>query len=413
MSERSRKATATVLALLVIAGGPAFGLAAPTPTAADVTVLTACTTITEPGHYVLGQDIENSDADVCIGIQSSDVHFDGGGHTIDGTRTRQDTITILEGVRPNTSIGVGISLTDAGAVANVTVTDVRTTDWLVGVLGAGVSNTTIHGVRSRANGAGIWLDGANDTIVTASNSSDNTVVGVVLGAAPGRLAANNAVVNVTANRNGQYGVILVGSSDSVARHVTATRNGYIGFVVGGPPSYRVKGTVHTVVVADSDFSRNGYHGLQVLDVTNVTLADTAVAGTQGTYPSDLFPETEAPRIPSAGILVIHASQNTFTGIDARKQAAWTYLAAVGSRNTVENLTTDAGVVSFEARDIALGPTATAPVNVSHPDARTLGDGLTIFNMSNLAFITMHDQQPVPESEANAANETTTESVMTP
>ena len=76
-----RTALALVLALTVVLGTGVLwytdGAVGAEPTRID-----GCTTISEPGRYVLTADLLDRDASTCIGVRSSDVVLDGAGHQI-------------------------------------------------------------------------------------------------------------------------------------------------------------------------------------------------------------------------------------------------------------------------------------------------------------------------------------------
>jgi hypothetical protein len=78
-----RTVVALIAVSVVLAGvsvGPAFA-------AQDDTTertLNSCGTITEPGVYTLGSDLQNSSADACMDVETDDVVLDGAGHTIAG-----------------------------------------------------------------------------------------------------------------------------------------------------------------------------------------------------------------------------------------------------------------------------------------------------------------------------------------
>lgn len=382
MGDLYHRVIAVLVAVLMVASvGASLGSVAAATPIQGATQLDSCTTITDPGRYVLTQDIEDSTADVCIDIKASNVHFDGNGHTIDGNITHERFMEISREnpeQRPSKHVGVGVSVNDTESVSNVTITDVTTTNWVLGVLGEGVSDVTVREVTSQTNGAGIWIDGANNSVISASNGSDNYLTGVVLGANPG--AGNNSLLNVTANQNGQTGVGLGGASDSIARNITAIGNGYHGFDVHGLENE----SVQNIVVADSNFSQSGHHAMFVAHVSSVTVVNTSVTGTQDTVP-DFYP-ANISLPPSTGVLIVHSSEASFTDIDARNQSGWAYYAIDNATSSVRELTTDAGVVSFEGRDIGLGPTATAPMNASNPNTTTVGTGLTVVNTSPDAVI---------------------------
>src|SRR6056297_2102384 len=82
--------------------------------------IASCTTITEPGRYVLTADITDSEADSCIRIRSADVVLVGRNHRIDGLG---DFGTAGVVARSNTD----------RPLENVTVRNVTVTDWDDGI----------------------------------------------------------------------------------------------------------------------------------------------------------------------------------------------------------------------------------------------------------------------------------------
>lgn len=81
--------------------------------------LDSCQPIEQPGQYVVTDDIEDSQADSCLTIRSSDVHLDGNGHTIDG-------------VNGEDTAGVDLQPT-GGELRNVTITGLTVIDWATGI----------------------------------------------------------------------------------------------------------------------------------------------------------------------------------------------------------------------------------------------------------------------------------------
>ena len=166
-----------VLALLAAGvAGTAGAQSAPTP-------IDSCRTIADDGQYVLTSDIENSSGSTCVQILSSDVVFDGGGHTI-------------EGANANESVGVKVnnSLT---SLSNVTVRNVTTTGWTAGVYYRDAQNGSIENV----------------------NASANRRHGVLL-----RAASDTRVENVTAVGNGRWSLYAVGNTTDVVGTKFATRS---------------------------------------------------------------------------------------------------------------------------------------------------------------------------------------------
>jgi len=135
----------------------------------------SCRTIADDGSYVLTGNVTNSSADTCIQILSSDVIFDGGGHTIDaGSNATDGDSNATNGSNGTASVGVRVnnSLT---TIANVTVRNVTTTDWTTGVAYRDVNGGLVRNVNASANARnGFRLVGADDTrleSVTAVNNS--------------------------------------------------------------------------------------------------------------------------------------------------------------------------------------------------------------------------------------------------
>lgn len=393
-------------------------------TSQQATSIDSCTTIDEPGTYHLTDSIENSTADVCIDIQASDVHLDGGGHTVDGNVTRQTLLERLAGPPPSEGVGIGVNLGGSSPVSNVTITNVTASNWFFGVLVRGASGATVRDVTSTASGIGVLLDATADTRVERTTASNNVISGVSVAGSPDR-RGNNTVTNTTTARNDRYGVLLINSPRGTVRDVTATGNAFVGLEIANSSHTTVRNVTATdnafrgfgvdafpghatrnVTVSDSNFSRNGYIGMAVFATTNSTFTNNSVARTQGVLPPE-----RSPPVPSTGIVVdFDSGDNRFVNTDARDQAAWAYVAVDSSTNTVTDLWTDAATVSFEGRNVALGPTATVSPNVTaEMDAMRAG-GVTISNTSTDASIDLQiGWQPVaaidqPANETAPSNE---------
>ena len=188
--------SAVVLAAVCLLGaGPASAGGAQATQAA--TPIDSCTTIDDPGQYVLTQDIENSSAAVCIDIQSDNVTFDGGGNLVEGNLSRDAIESAANGTAPGTRVGVGVNVAPDERVSNVTVRNVTTTNWFHGVRSENVSNGTTSNVTAQSNGAGLVVENrSNGNRITASEASGNAVDGVAINESNDtRLARNNATGN--------------------------------------------------------------------------------------------------------------------------------------------------------------------------------------------------------------------------
>ncbi|WP_170977381.1 right-handed parallel beta-helix repeat-containing protein [Halorussus salinisoli] len=151
---------------LVVGGGTVlttavpFGAATETDADQSATQIDSCTTIDEPGTYVLTSDIDNGGktpiSEACIEITADDVTFDGDGHLVDG---RGESHT------------KGIVVADA---EGVTIRNVAVDDWHVGVLVTGGS-ATVQNVETYSNAYGVRLENATEVTVENSTISDNLV----------------------------------------------------------------------------------------------------------------------------------------------------------------------------------------------------------------------------------------------
>jgi len=135
--------------------------------------VTTCGVINSPGIYILQNDIINSTSDTCIKIISSDVVFDGNGHTIDGVGKSQ-------------SIGILIDATKS-RIDNVTIINTTLTQWEEGIAGFGnMSNISIINSIIHSGDGGIVFGGEefgslvyfDDISIVNTSAFNNTLVGI-------------------------------------------------------------------------------------------------------------------------------------------------------------------------------------------------------------------------------------------
>jgi len=210
------------LVLLTVGGA---GAAAP---------ISACTTISSPGEYLLTQSIENFSMGTCISITSNDVVFDGANYAIDGV-TKDDTYGVY----------VKNQLT---TLTNVTVKNLKITDWDYGIRYYNAqngsitnniansnrhngiylryssnSNTLINNTANSNNQSGIYLDSSNNSTLINNTANSNNYDGIHLN------SSNNTLINNTANSNNHSGIYLDSSNNSTLINNTANSNSYNGF----------------------------------------------------------------------------------------------------------------------------------------------------------------------------------------
>ncbi|XYY33116.1 NosD domain-containing protein [Methanosphaerula subterraneus] len=162
-------------------------------------------TISEPGTYVLVQDI-TSTLGRGIGITASDVVFDGQGHLIDGNQMDGPGIWIPNGSTP---------------VTNVTIRNVRLSNWAnwsYGLSLRGVTHSAIQGVTTTGNEIGIQLGpGCTENTVTNCTVSD-CEGGIFLASCDLNTVSDNTLAGNT------MGIYLFRSSENTIRRNTVTGN---------------------------------------------------------------------------------------------------------------------------------------------------------------------------------------------
>ena len=345
----SRRLTALVLStvtvLAVMAGAMAgTAVAQEAGNEASPTEIDSCTTIDEPGQYVLTTDIENSTAAECIDIETSDVHFDGNGHTVAGNLSRATIENASGGAAPRTRVGVGVNVRTSERVENVTVTNVTTTNWFHGVLSENVTDGRTSHVTANTNGGGIIYDNSSDVVVTRSNASNNVILGIIIDSRAGVPNADNRVVNNVAESNGFFGVAMFlsnnshiadneihqntfgifayGTSDSTFADNDAQNNSAVGFALEGdlrpvvedeveaaePRAPQVNVSENNVVV-DNDFSESGAIAMGFLGPSETYVNDNNVSNVPGTSPFPLG-------FPNSGIYLDQSSDNVIRNTDA-------------------------------------------------------------------------------------------------
>ncbi|WP_162224251.1 right-handed parallel beta-helix repeat-containing protein [Halorussus salinus] len=188
MTSRDVRRVGLLVATLVVAvsgaafagatgpGATPFDTAASSSTDAARQTVDSCTTIDEPGTYVLTTNIENGGktaiSKACIEITADDVTFDGDGHEIDGR---------------------GVSHTKGIAVVGaqgVTVRNVAVDDWHSGLLVTNGSTATIESVESFSNTYGVRVENAEEATVENSTVTDN-LVGVSAAGGTVKLSGND------------------------------------------------------------------------------------------------------------------------------------------------------------------------------------------------------------------------------
>lgn len=257
------RAAVSVLLLAAVAGG-GFWLLDGAPAAGDTgaTELRSCTTIDEPGRYVLVADVTDSRADTCIRIRSSDVVLDGSGHRLDGTGAFG-------------TAGIVVRSPGDEPLTNVTVRGVTVTDWDDGLRYIAVDGGRVVATTAADNRVGIELLNARRITLADSVARGNRLRGLAVM----ETSANNTLRNNTAASNAAYGIHLVGPGvrNNTLVGNTATENEF-GLVLVG---------VHDNAVTGTTADGNRIAGLWLSTATGNVLRDNAVSnGFYGVFLSD-------------------------------------------------------------------------------------------------------------------------------
>ena len=165
--ERGQAAVLTVVVVGTLLVGAAIAMGGaessyrpPPRVPDDATRIDSCTTISEPGAYVLTTDLKDNKktrlSESCIRIVADDVIFSGGGHVVDGKG-----ISDTRGVTANGT--------------NVTVVNVVVSDWNRGVYFRNVSDGEVRNVTASGNAYGIDLDGTSGVAVVNNDVSSNLI----------------------------------------------------------------------------------------------------------------------------------------------------------------------------------------------------------------------------------------------
>jgi hypothetical protein len=333
----------------------------PTETFAAAEPVSECRVIDSPGVYRLTADVTDSARPTCIDIRSSDVVFDGQGHTIDGVDSSRTSGVFANGT--------------AAAIENVTVRNLTVSDWASGVAYRGATGGLVEDVVAESNDNGFSFDGSDgNTLVNVSavgsgsegfdfsgsgeswltdvsaedsdgrgfaftvDSGDNTLVNVsATDSGSGGFifasdAGNNTFENVSAENSGGNGfTFLYVSGDNTLRDVSAAHSGGDGFLF----AFRESGDNSLTNVSAVDSDRHGFQfnaGSNVLD--NVTARESGLGG------FDFYDD----------------GGNTLTNVSAvdGESSGFEFQVADNTLTDVSAVNnTDEGFVFFEADDTAL------------------------------------------------------------
>lgn len=233
--------------------------------------VSSCEVIDSPGTYTLSQDIIDSPDKECIYINSSDVVFDGDGHIIDGDAS-------FKQYWESQGYGSGGVVVEGppSKISNVTVKDVRSSDWNQGVYFTNVTQSTILNTTTTNNtDAGVHLERSTGVTVRQNDVSANDDDGIELR----NSSQNDVSVNDVDNHPNGVGIIVGNSSVENDVMDNDVRNSKHGIVVA------FQSTNNTVV--DNLASSSSRNNIIVAssDFTNVTANEAGPGLINGIYVS--------------------------------------------------------------------------------------------------------------------------------
>ncbi len=233
------------------------------------TNVSSCTTINSPGVYVLNTSILSSGASRCIQITSSDVIFDGSGYTIDG----------VDGT--NT---YGVYVYSASGLTNVTVKNLKLSDWYYGIYFSNVQNGSMENSTANSNSYSIY-------VVSSTNIS----------------VLNNTIVST-----GSYAVSYISTNSGALRGNIITSNGNIGFYIQGS---------NNLTIANNTISSNSGTGIELYGSSNNNVIENNTIASNG----------------FAGIRLITSHNNTVVNCNISKNSG-DGVYTFGQNNTIANNT---------------------------------------------------------------------------
>ncbi len=293
------------------------------PPPADAIPVTGPVVITKPGYYLLMNDIQHTDEVVCIDIRSSDVTFNGNGHTISGR---------------NVFNTYGVSVYQPSTrLERVTITNLATADWFYGVSFWDTHGGRINAVTATRDQYGIILQTSTGNLVDSNTAQGNSQGGILLLAGSDRnmvfknlaetntwgfylsAAQKNTVLSnfATANRENGIGLYSAGNNTVVNNFLNNTQNAEFQSTVL-PNNWSVNLSLGTNIIGGVLFGGN-YWASPGGTGYSETAADADVNGicdqpyTVGTGNVDQNPLHSTGRNPFAAIPVNNSTVITEPG----------------------------------------------------------------------------------------------------
>ncbi|NLV26647.1 MAG: tetratricopeptide repeat protein [Methanomicrobiales archaeon] len=187
-----------------------------TPAPASEYIVTESCVLSKPGRYLLGEDIVDFSESI-ITIASSDIEFDGSGHTISGIAIQFGTsVPILQ-------TGILIWSPENEILSNITLNNLCITGTYAGISVKQADNMIISNCELPYNSRGIDLSNVHNCII-----NENTISGSGYAAVTADADTADLIVKKNTVHSGLYGIVLDGSSSCQVLENIITENHYDG-----------------------------------------------------------------------------------------------------------------------------------------------------------------------------------------
>ena len=353
-------------------------------TAPEAEVIDRCTTITESGEYVLGDDI-NDVGGTCLTIAADEVVFDGDGHSITGTGTGYgidvDNDNPLTGVSiTNVSIrnfetGIHAEAGELNQDRSIEITDVDASqNDEYGVELSRSAGSVLDNLVVDENEVGLRLHVAEGTTVTNVTARENEDHGLELE----NSANENTLHNITVFDSDWHGIVLRGSDHnhfSDVEVVNSRTHGIILHNIGTSVDEPYRNVFENVTVAE-----NGDQGILLGVAHQTELRDITAIDNEG---NSIEMSSQAGDAASDNIIDGLDATGTMNGVVIGSSLT----AQTASNNTVTNATIH-GLTGVNSHAVNLNRGADETVienvqieDVSHGISNSGNDDVHIANVT--------------------------------
>ncbi len=308
--------------------------------------INSCQILDSPGVYTLNQDIVNYSG-TCFTISSDDVVLDGQGHSVGGVWDSNNAYWGISVSDVNNATIKNINImslgdfhllgvSDGGGIyfsaSNSLIDNVNLSFNYYGLFLDSAQNNIVSNIQSNSNAAdGIYLTHSSDNSFSNINSNNNGYMGIELNGFP--ILSGNTFNNVNASSNNQYGIYLHSHASSDFSNINASSNGADGISLGTfcsgtftniTSSYNNGNGISSagggIIVESATTNSNGNNGISIgyggiHSLSSITANSNANAGLYlSTILSGSFENITTLNNTGNGLYLISSSGNIFNNI---------------------------------------------------------------------------------------------------